>query len=128
MKAKRNGFTLVEILLVALVIGILMAIAIPGMLHARSVSQTKTCIQNLWQIEQGKEEYAMAAGLGNGSVVEGSDLSPDYIKVFPAFPAGGTYLVGPVGDNPTCSVSGHTLQGTGMQSGANNTVVNLPSK
>jgi hypothetical protein len=38
------------------------------------------------------------------------DLSP-YFKdgIFPVCPSGGTYTIGAVGEQPTCSIPGHAL-------------------
>jgi len=57
---KRNrAFTLVEIMIVVLIIGILMAIAVPNFVKARESSRKQTCISNLKQIDQAKEQWAM---------------------------------------------------------------------
>ncbi|MCL6624082.1 MAG: prepilin-type N-terminal cleavage/methylation domain-containing protein, partial [Fimbriimonadales bacterium] len=55
---RRKGFTLVEIMIVVLIIGILLAIAIPNFMRARETSRTKSCISNLRQIDAAKEQWA----------------------------------------------------------------------
>jgi prepilin-type N-terminal cleavage/methylation domain-containing protein len=106
---RSRGFTLVEIMIVVLIIGILMAIAVPNFIRARESSRTSACIANLKQIDSAKEQFAMDAKLAQGGAVQLSDLYPTYMKSSPSCPAGGTYTVNTVGTNPTCTVAGHAL-------------------
>ncbi|OJU65361.1 MAG: hypothetical protein BGO01_15995 [Armatimonadetes bacterium 55-13] len=99
---KRTGFTLVEIMIVVLIIGILMAIAVPQFIKARSGSRQKTVISNLRQIDGAKERWAMEKGKTSGDAVASTDLTPDYIKTYPDnTPVTGTYLPNTVGTNPS---------------------------
>ncbi|MFN3682692.1 MAG: competence type IV pilus major pilin ComGC [Fimbriimonadaceae bacterium] len=107
---KRNrAFTLVEIMIVVLIIGILLAIAVPNFIKARESSRTKTCIANLKQIDSAKEQWAMENKKTTGDACGFGDLVPDYMKAQPSCPSGGTYTVGGVGTTPTCSIAGHAL-------------------
>ena len=106
MKKNRNkGFTLVEIMIVVLIIGILMAIAVPNFIQARSTSRKNSCIANLKQIDSAKEQYAMEAKLDTGATVTQANLAPTYIKSFPSCPGGGAYTIDVVGTNPSCSLA-----------------------
>jgi prepilin-type N-terminal cleavage/methylation domain-containing protein len=113
---KKKGFTLVEIMIVVLIIGILLAIAVPNFVRARERSRAKTCMGNLKQVDSAKEQYAMEERLDSGATVDGAALWGDgstagpYIKKPPVCPSGGTYTVGDVGEDPTCSIGGdHAL-------------------
>ncbi len=99
---KTKGFTLVEIMIVVLIIGILMAIAVPNFIKARSNSRLQTVIANLKQIDSAKEQWAMENGATSGSAVTSANLSPTYMKSWPDnTPVTGTYVPQNVGVNPT---------------------------
>jgi prepilin-type N-terminal cleavage/methylation domain-containing protein len=110
-KKKKKGFTLVEIMIVVAIIGILIAIAVPGFLRARENSRGRACQENLQKIDGAKEQWALENRLSNGSTVGSSWLSntdicgPNgYIKREPNCPSGGSYTPNNIGTDPTCSI------------------------
>lgn len=106
---KNRGFTLVEIMIVVLIIGILMAIAVPNFVQARNSSRKSTCQASLKQIDSAKEQWAMDNKKDSGATVAWADLTPTYLKAQPACPSGGTLTIGNIGTNPSCSTAGHAL-------------------
>ena len=121
----KKGFTLVEIMIVVAIIGLLAAIAIPSFMKARTTSQKNACINNLRQIESGKDQYAIEHGGVTGSAIatNTADIwaalvgTNGYIKICPSCPAGsdanakGTvaratadYTVNGIGSNPVCQI------------------------
>ena len=110
--SKRRAFTLVEIMIVVLIIGILLAIAVPNFMKARDNSRAKSCIANLTQISAAKEQAAMDLKLQDTDTPTQAQLTPDYVKAWPSCPSNGTYTIGSMANNPTCSFAGtpaHTL-------------------
>ncbi|HUV03633.1 MAG TPA: type II secretion system protein [Armatimonadota bacterium] len=106
---RRGGFTLIEIMVVILIIGVLLAIAFPVFGKARDTARTKTCIRNLREISDAKEQYTMEARKKEGDAVSFANLVPTYLRKTPECPAGGTYDIQPAGENPTCTIEGHEL-------------------
>jgi outer membrane lipoprotein-sorting protein len=74
------------------------------------VQQRNACINNLRQIDGAKNEFALEKGKKTGDTVAEADIAP-YIRggILPTCPSGGTYTIGKVGENPTCSIPGHVL-------------------
>lgn len=104
-RKSRKGFTLIEIMIVVLIIGILLAIAIPNFMKARETSRTKACIANLKEIDTAKEQLAMDTHLSNGGACDMTDLvgADAYIKNTPICPSGtGAYTASVIGTAPVC--------------------------
>jgi prepilin-type N-terminal cleavage/methylation domain-containing protein len=106
----RRAFTLIEIMIVVLIIGILLAIAVPNFVRARESSRAKACVANLKQVESAKEQWAMdnkKTGTDtptlDSTAATGLVGATLYIKATPSCPAGGTYTVGNVATAPSCS-------------------------
>jgi prepilin-type N-terminal cleavage/methylation domain-containing protein len=101
-----KGFTLIEIMIGVLIIGILLAIAVPNFIKARETSRAKACVSNLKQIDAAKEQWAMDNKAAAGAAVALADLvgAANYIKATPECPSNGVYTEGAVGADPTCSI------------------------
>ena len=111
--SRKFGFTLVEIMIVVVIIGLLAAIAIPLFVKARNTSQATACINNLRQLEGAVETYALENKLSSSATYTISALQP-YLRKhsgqsLPECPASGTYSAGTTVTNPpTCSLSSFT--------------------
>ena len=104
MKTNKQGFTLVEIMIVVAIIGLLAAIAIPSFMKARTTSQQKACINNLRQIESGKEQWALANKKAQGDDIVTTEIDV-YMKEAPDCPAGGDYTYDKIGTDASCSIT-----------------------
>jgi prepilin-type N-terminal cleavage/methylation domain-containing protein len=106
----RAGFTLLEMTLVVLIIGVLMAIAIPAFVSTRERSRTRACVSNMRHIQDAKERWAMEYKMTGAATPSQSDLVPNYVKTYPECPGGGDYTTGTVSESVRCSVGGgHVL-------------------
>src|SRR4028119_446870 len=104
---KTKGFTLVEIMIVVLIIGILMASAVPNFIKARENSRKNTCIANLKQIDSAKEQWAMDLKKADTDTPTIAELTgtAGYLKgpvTGPTCPSDGTYTVGNMSTQPAC--------------------------
>ncbi len=117
---KSKGFTLIEIMIVVLIIGILLAIALPNFVRARESARRKSCSANLRQIGYAKDAYMMdknlpattPSGTFTDLLLYGNGTQSGYLKEKPLCPGGGIYTPNSGDQLPTCDYSGvHTYTG-----------------
>jgi len=79
MNARNKGFTLVEIMIVVVIIGLLASMAIPAFQKVRTNSQDKAVLNNARQLSAASDQYYLENGI---STVTLSDLlgPTSYIK------------------------------------------------
>jgi hypothetical protein len=90
---------------VGCLLGFVFVIVIPNFIRATHESAANACINNLRQIDAAKNEWALDKGKTNGCAVTETDITP-YLAHgnLPKCPAGGSYIIGRVGEDPKCSV------------------------
>ena len=91
--SNRRGFTLVEIMIVVAIIALLAAIAVPNFLRARKRSQASKILEDLRQLDNATDEYAIENNKIGGMNPTFTDLR-NYLKTGTALYNTGADLFG----------------------------------
>jgi competence protein ComGC len=104
LKEKSCAAKIITLLATSLIVGFIIVIVIPNFIRARYETATNACINNLRQIESAKEQWKIENSKNDGDVVTEGDIKPYLNGNLPKCPAGGTYTINPIGENPKCSI------------------------
>lgn len=77
---KKHAFTLIELMVLMMIMGILMMLIVPGLLRLKMVSNDSAAKEQLRTIGVAFENYAGATGLYPSNVSELTDPTPPYMS------------------------------------------------
>jgi prepilin-type N-terminal cleavage/methylation domain-containing protein len=100
-----GGFTFIELIIVVTIIGLLAAVAIPKSLQARDNARLSTIYNNLHQIEDAKDQWALEFHKTNGAAIADMNVLSAYFKDgYVRDVMRETYIPNPVGTRAVASL------------------------
>ena|SRR5690554_4160026 len=107
---EENGFTLVELLIVMVIIGLLVAVAVPRFINMRTEAQRSACEATQASMQTAVEQYLYYWALddGTGGMTDPGSIADDAWGpvLSSSFTTNGTTIESLLRSEPTCSAGG----------------------
>jgi prepilin-type N-terminal cleavage/methylation domain-containing protein len=124
--ARRAAFTLIEIMIVVMIIGILSSIAVPSIRGHIQSAQYRAIVANLRIIELAKAQWAAESRKGDDAIPTEEDLAPTFQGGrFPPAVVGEIYNINPLKERPTATVPSKVYK---VEAGGTVKLDDVPSK
>lgn len=98
----KRGFTIIEIMVTVMVIGVLVAVVFQVLIKGRQTAQKNACISNLKQIQGAIQVWANDTGAPANATFTTADICDSYLKVWPREGAASYPVPSSVIDTPVC--------------------------
>ena len=115
LKNNEKGFSLVELMVVVVIIGVLVAIAIPVYNITTDRAEKGACHANQRMIEGAASQHAMNEGISIDEVDNIEALDEYFINGRPTCPSGGEYVI--ENGRASCDAPGHDHYSEALPSG-----------
>lgn len=106
---------LLAVFFIFMFFAILTAIAVPGFIKARQEARRRACQENLMMIDGAKQQFALDANKAGDYEPNWQEIinpaKRGYLNQQPVCPAGGTYSINSMDEDPECTMKreGHYL-------------------
>ena len=106
---RKKGFTMIELLVVVLIIGVLAAIAIPRIVTSVSTARTNACLANQAIMNTQIEQYRLDEGDWPSALTDVTNNTTYFPDGAPACPEGAfaNYSMNGTTHRVSCNTSGH---------------------